>query len=283
LAIKKNMILKNIFSINSVGFKAAFFLKGFLSLFLIGLTLIFISSAHGDPNLDKDLKAIEALQREAFMYFWEAGDIGTGMAYEADFGWELRPITTGGSGFGVAALVVATDRNWVSRVEAVGRLLKITAFLKKISKSEWHGAFPHWMNGVTYEPYDFGDGSDVLDTVETSFLMQGLLLARAYFNGPGAEKELREDITLLWENVDWNFFSANQEKGLFWHWSPKRGFLGLKIRGYNEALITYVLAASSPTHPISKKTADYWYTGPNIRTRTGFGYRLDATPDAGGP
>ena len=240
-----------------------------------------------DTDYLTDRQALDVLQRETFLYMWEDGDPHSGMAYEANFGWEVRPVAAGGSGFGVAAIVTAADRGWITRDQAVGRLLKITRFLKDVSEArpQWRGAFPHWLNGQTGEVLNFGDGDDVVDTVETALLMQGLLIARAYFNGPGSEAELRDLITELWHGVEWDWFTncREEENGLYWHWSPQKGFSGLKIRGYNEALITYVLAMASPTHPISRKAYDYWTTGPDYQTRTVFGYRLEGASKDGGP
>jgi hypothetical protein len=239
--------------------------------------------ASTDRALLLDREALTNLQRQAFLYFWEFGHPASGAAFEADFGWEIKPVTMAGTGFGIAALVVATDRGWVTRELAVERLLKITGFLLEISRPEWRGAFPHWMNGENGEPLNFGNGNDELDVVETSFLIQGLLIAREYFDGPGAEKEFRDQATALWENVDWDFFTDGQKAGLFWHWSPVRGFLGLKVKGFNEALVTYVLAASSPTHPIDPAAFNFWYQSPNYRKRTFFGYTVEGTPNGGGP
>jgi hypothetical protein len=230
-----------------------------------------------------DRAALDGLQRQAFMYFWEFGDPSSGMAYEADFGWELRPVSLAGTGFGLAALVVAVDRGWVTRERAVERLLRVTGFLLRVSRPEWHGAFPHWLNGQTGEPFDFENDADVMDVVETSFLIQGLLIAREYFNGPGAEARFREEATRIWEAMDWAFFTDGQGKGIFWHWSPTKGFLGLKVKGYNEALLTYVLAAASPTHPIDPSVFAFWYQSPNYRRRTIFGYSVEGAPPGGGP
>lgn len=83
--------------------------------------------------------------------------------------------------------------------------------------------------------------------------------------------------------MDWNWFTNGEEKGLYWHWSPRRGYTGLKILGYNEALITYVLALSSPTRPISRKAYDYWTSGRNYRERNVFGYNIQAVHRGGGP
>jgi hypothetical protein len=254
-----------------------------LLILLISLSMSSELIAATDRPLLLDREALDNLQRQAFMYFWEFGDPDSGMAYEADFGWEVRPISVAGTGFGLSALVVAVDRGWISREEAVARLLKITNYLLKISRPEWHGGFPHWLNGKTGEPFDFENGTDIIDIVETSFLIQGLLISREYFNGPGSESQFRKEATLIWESMDWNFFTDGQGKGIFWHWSPKRGFLGLKVKGYNEALVTYVLAASSPTYPISKETFEFWYQSPNYRKRTIFGYTIEGIPQGGGP
>ncbi len=256
-----------------------------LAALILILTLAAPAAAFtGDDDYLRDREALEALQRQAFLYMWEGGDPNSGMAYEADFGWDLRPVAVGGTGFGVAAIVVAADRGWVTREDAVSRLLKIVRFLRdKASPPEMHGAFPHWLNGDTGGIFDFGDGNDVADIVETSLLMQGLLIARAYFNGPGPEEELRSTITALWESVDWNWFTNYEDNGIYWHWSPKRGYLGLKIKGYNECLITYVLAAASPTHPISRKAYDYWTSGQGYKPKDVYGYRIEAALPGAGP
>ena len=231
-----------------------------------------------------DQGALEKLQRAAFLYMWEYCDPDSGMAAEANFDWGVRPAAVGGSGFGVAAVVVATERGWITREEALDRLLTITRFLRdKTPRHELHGAFPHWLNGKTGAVIKFGDKDVGADLVETSLLMQGLLIARAYFNGPGSEAELRAIITGLWEDVDWNWFTAGQESGLFWHWSTEHGHSGLKILGYNECLITYVLAMASPTHPISRQAYDYWTSGDGYKPKNVYGYTVEAALPGAGP
>lgn len=244
------------------------------------------SAAHvtsTDYLLDKE--QLDTLQRDAFRYMWDDADPHSGMAYEGTWQTDVRPLAVGGTGFGVAAIVAATDRGWITREEAVQRLMKIALFLRdRTPRADLKGAFPHWLDGATGQTIKFGKGDEDADLVETSLLMQGMLIARAYFNGPGVEEELRAVITGLWEDVDWNWFTNNEENGLYWHWSPKRGFrMGLKILGYNECLITYVLAASSPTHPISRKTYDYWTSGKGYRPKDVYGYRIEAALPGAGP
>ena len=231
-----------------------------------------------------DRALLDDVQKAAFNYMWEDAHPECGMAYEANFDWDIRPVAVGGTGFGIAAIVTAVDRGWITRNQAVDRLLTITDFLlERAGREKLHGAFPHWLNGDTGKAISFDANDDGADVVETSLLMQGLLIARSYFNGPGVEEKLRRNITELWEGVEWNFFTNNEENGLYWHWSPQRGYSGLKVLGYNECLITYVLAASSPTHPISRKAYDYWTSGENYQPREVNGYRIEATIPGGGP
>ena len=130
---------------------------------------------------------------------------------------------------------------------------KIVTFLDK-ECTAYHGAYAHWINGATGATKPFSEKDNGADLVETSLLFQGLLAARAYFKeNTEVESRLRADITRLWEAIDWTWFRKNGEDVLYWHWSPDYGFeKNLAIRGWNECLITYILAASSPTHAIDK-------------------------------
>ena len=199
---------------------------------------------------DEDLLTL--VQKQTFKYFWNFGHAHSGMARERTTSGDV--VTTGGTGFGVMAMLVAAERGFVTRQEALERVQKIVTFLDKECTS-YHGAYAHWINGATGETKPFGDKDDGADLVETSLLFQGLLAARAYFkDGSEAESKLRSNITRLWEAIEWTWFQKSGESVLYWHWSPNYGFeKNLPIRGWNECLITYVLAASSPTHPIDKE------------------------------
>lgn len=232
-----------------------------------------------------DRAALDLVQRAAFRYMWEEGEPSSGMPYEMTDIWHIRPVAVGGTGFGVAAVVAAVDRGWITREQAVARLLTITRFLRdKTPRKQLHGAFPHWLDGGTGETFKFSDEDTGADIVETALLMQGLLIARAYFNGPGVEETLRDCITEIWEDVDWNWFTNEEENGIYWHWTPERGFSnGLRILGYNECLIVYVLAMASPTHPISRKAYDYWTSGKGYQPKDLYGYTVEASLAGGGP
>ena len=160
-----------------------------------------------------------------------------------DYGDEV--VTTGGTGFGVMAIIVAAERGWITRDTAANRLKKMVNFLWKADA--YHGVFPHWMNGDTGKTIRFGRKDDGGDLVETSYLFQGLLCARQYFNaGQPDESELRNRISWIWSEIEWNWYTHGGEELLYWHWSPNNGWaMNFPLRGYNEMFITYILAASA--------------------------------------
>lgn len=103
-------------------------------------------------------------------------------------------VTTGGSGFGIMAILVGVERHFIGRREALERLEKIVGFLGKADR--FHGAFPHWLNGETGKVKPFSPKDDGAALVETAYLMQGLLTARQYLaNGTPQEKKLSSETT----------------------------------------------------------------------------------------
>jgi hypothetical protein len=206
-----------------------------------------------------DTEAMDQVQKDAIKYFWEYAETNSKLArerYHTDNpGFEANIVTTGGSGFGLMSLVVGIERGFVSRTEAVSRLTTALAFLEKADR--FHGAWPHWMDGSTGHVIPFGTKDNGGDLVETSFLCQGLLTVREYFkNGNTEEKALATKADTLWRGVEWDWYTKG-ENALYWHWSPNYGWeMNFKLEGYNECLITYVLGAASPTHPISAAAYD---------------------------
>ena len=223
------------------------------------------------------------VQQQTFKYFWDFGHPTSGLARERNTSGDV--VTTGGSGFGIMAIVVGVNRQFVTRADGLARMQKIVGFLKN-SAQKFHGAFPHWMNGVTGAVVPFSTQDDGADLVETSYLMQGLLTARQYFNGAGSdETTLRNDINSIWNGVEWDWFQ-NGQNTLFWHWSPNYAWSGnMQVNGWDEALITYVMAASSTTHAIPKVVYDNgWALNGAIKNgNTYFGVQLPLGPAEGGP
>lgn len=198
---------------------------------------------------DDDL--LTMVQRHSFQYYWDGAEPNSGLARESIPG-DPDLIAVGGSGFGIMALVVGADRGFAPREQIVDRMLGITHYLAHADR--YHGAWPHFLSGSTGKllPY-FGLYDDGADLVETSFLMQGLLAARGYFTqDTPKERQLRDEITALWNGVEWDWFNATpKHDALYWHWSPNFGFhKANRIAGWNETLMPYVLGIASPTHPI---------------------------------
>ena len=254
--------------------------------FLTALNIEFLTAI--DPT-DKfpvisDNALLDLVQQQTFKYFWDFGHPVSGLARERNTSGET--VTSGGSGFGIMAIVTGVSRNFITRAEALARMQKIVSFLKNTAQT-FHGAFPHWLNGTTGVVIPFSTKDNGADLVETSYLMQGLLTARQFFNGAdAAETTLRSDINVLWNGVDWSWFRQNNQNVLYWHWSPSYNWdMNFPIRGWNECLITYVLAASSTTSSIPKIVYDNgWAQNGAIRNnKTFYGYQLPLGPDYGGP
>jgi exo beta-1,2-glucooligosaccharide sophorohydrolase (non-reducing end) len=216
-------------------------------------------SAVGTTHRLDDEALLDMVQQGCFRYYWDAANADSGMALEVLPGDE-NLIAVGGSGFGIIALVVGTEREFITRQQSVERMLKIVRFLK--SADRFHGVFPHFLDGRTGRVWPlFGKYDDGGDLVETAFLMQGLLTARQYYRGDTVDqREIRDTITQLWNEVEWDWHRKTPDGGvLYWHWSPDYAWhISHPLVGWNETMIVYLLAIASPTHSVP---ASLYYTG----------------------
>jgi len=278
-----------------------------LSLFLSFVILLTINCSSGDNNHGRksgieisqgkisDDSLLTLVQYRTFEYFWDGAEPNSGMARERFHVDGIYPendmnvVTSGGSGFGLMAILAGIERGFITRGEASARYSKIIDFLKKADR--FHGAWPHWIYGETGKVKPFSQKDDGADIVETAYLMQGLLAVREYFiNGSEKEKVLASEIDKLWREVEWSWFTKGGENVLFWHWSPNYGWdMNFAVRGYNECLILYILAASSPTFPIQASVYhEGWARSGAINTLSGkYGYilnlRHNGAEEYGGP
>ena len=230
-----------------------------------------------------DSALLNLVQQQTFKYFWDFGHPVSGLARERNSSGET--VTSGGSGFGIMAMIAAVNRGFITKAQGLQRMQTVVTFLKNTAQ-KFKGAFPHWLNGTTGVVIPFSANDNGADLVETSYLLMGLLTARQYFNGSDiTETNLRSDINTIWNGVDWDWFRQGK-KVLYWHWSPDKGFvMNMPIQGWNETLITYVLAASSPTHAITKPTYDSGFAknGAIKNGNTYYGYQLPLGEPNGGP
>ena len=234
------------------------------------------------------------VQRTTFQYFWDGAEPTSGLArerYHVDGDYpenDQSVVTSGGAGFGVMAILVGIERGFITREQGRERLEKIVGFLERADR--FHGAWPHWWYGETGKVKPFSPKDNGGDLVETSFMLQGLLCVRQYFgDGNGAEKALAARIDQLWRAVEFDWY-RNGKNVLYWHWSPNYGWeMNFPVTGYNECLIMYVLAASSPTHGVPAEVYhEGWGRSGAIKdTVTTYGHTLTmrhhGNPKYGGP
>lgn len=226
----------------------------YLTIFIIILLLSCTTEDMGGKQSGADENhLLDQLQKSTIDYFWVGGEPSSGAArerYHVDEEYQAHDkdiVTTGGTGFGIMALIVGIERNFICKKEGLERMHRLVNFLKKSDR--FHGAWPHWLNHdgevVPFSHYDNG-----ADLVETAFLAQGLLTFRQYLEKNKWDDALKNSIDKLWREIDWAFFTRG-EQILYWHWSPEHEWrMNFKVKGYNECLIMYILGTSSPTYPI---------------------------------
>ncbi|MEO7961965.1 MAG: glucoamylase family protein [Ginsengibacter sp.] len=209
----------------------------------------------GEADHLSDSALFKLVQQQTFNYFWEGAEPVSGLARERFHIDNIYPendkgtVTSGGSGFGIMAILVGIERGFITREEGQARVEKGLHFLETADR--FHGAWPHWWYGETGKVRPFSNKDDGGDLVETSYMIQGLLCARQYFkSGDEKEKQVAQRIDKLWREVEFDWYQHGQNV-LYWHWSPNNQWkMNFPVHGYNETLILYILAASSPTHPI---------------------------------
>lgn len=230
-----------------------------------------------------DDEMLDYIQKVSLNYMWDGAEPTSGLAPERIHLDGIYPnndkdvVTTGGSGFGIAGLLVGIDRGFIDRTQGVARLHKIVNYLSHADR--FHGMWPHWINGPTGKVKPFGQKDNGGDLVESSFLMVSLLCVRQYFkDGNTEEQQLVGKINELWHSMEFDWYRRNGSDMLYWHWSPDYGWeMNFPLEGYNECLIAYILAASSPTHSIP--SACYhkgWARNGGIKsTAAPYGYPLE--------
>ncbi len=233
-----------------------------------------------------DTVLLDLVQQTTLKYFSEFAHPVSGMARERsnyspvyDFS---STVTTGGTGFGIMALIVGASRGWLTRQDVAWHINTIVSFLSQAPT--YHGMYPHFMHGNTGTTIPFGPGDDGADIVETSFLMMGLLTARQFLEKDHPLLALR--ITDLWEAVEWDHQLQHDRKNLIWHWSAAQGFhKNLPVQGWSECLVTQVLAASSPTHGVTPDIYHgSWAKGNDFHNgKKAYGIELPLGPEKGGP
>jgi len=203
--------------------------------------------------------AVADLQRRSFDWFWELGNPDNGLVPDR---WPTPSASSiAAVGFGLTAYGIGAERGWISRDQAVDRTLATLRFFARAPQgsnergaSGYHGFFYHFLemdNGLR-------SGTNEVSTVDTSLLLGGILFAQSYYDrNDRREAEIRRLAEKIYGRVDWTW--AQERKPLIsMGWKPEEGMLKYDWQGYNEALLVYVLALGSPTHPVGKDAYDAW-------------------------
>mgnify|MGYP000975513659 FL=1 len=250
-----------------------------------GFSNSFMTTVDSTPKfpLISDEELLTLVQQQTFRFFYDYAHPASGMTRERNNSGDL--VTSGGSGFGVMALIVGIERGFITREQGITRLDKIVTFLETCDR--FHGAWSHWINGATGAVIPFGTKDNGGDLVETAFMAQGLITMRQYLDAQNpVENDLINRITTLYNEIEWSWYRRNNQNVLYWHWSPNYGWeMNHQIAGYNETLITYVMAAASPTYTIPANVYHQGYAR-NGAIRNGksfYGYTLPVGFDYGGP
>jgi hypothetical protein len=241
-----------------------------------------VDQAQKFPTIS-DSTLLNMVEQQTLKYFYDFAEPTSGMARERNTSGTT--VTTGGSGFGLMAMIAGIRRGFITRANGVARFNKVITFLEKADK--FHGAWPHWIDGTTGKVIPFSPNDNGADLVETAYMAQGLISLRQYLTSADTVgNNLINRINTIWKNIEWDWFRQGDQNVLYWHWSPDKGWtMNMPVQGYNEALIVYILAAASPTHSIPLEVYQQgWARNGSIKNGKSFyNHILPLGEDYGGP
>jgi hypothetical protein len=214
--------------------------------------------ATADPEASSERALLHSLQRAAFEYFPLHTNPRNGLV--ADTSRDESPCSIAVVGFALATYPIAVERRWIDRADAVQRVLAALRFFRESDQSGGRGATG--FKGFYYHFLDMVTGARVwrseLSMVDSALLIAGALTAACYFGADTAdERELRELAVALYRRIDWRW-AQHGAATLRMGWKPESGFLHYGWEGYTEAILMYVLAMGSPTHPVSADCYEAW-------------------------
>jgi len=199
------------------------------------------------------------LEERTFRFFWDTANRKNGLIPDRYPAQSFASVAA--VGFGLTAYPIGVERGYVKRGEAARRVLATLRFFRNAPQSPsahgavgYNGFFYHYLDTKTGER--FGDSE--LSTVDTALFLAGALFCQAYFNGPEAEEtEIRELADAIYRRVDWQWAQV-RPPSISHGWTPEEGFLEYDWRGYNEAMLVYLLALGSPTFPVGPDAWSEW-------------------------
>lgn len=210
-------------------------------------------------GVGRSKRFLDSLQRDTFQYFWALGDNPNGLIPDRHPTPSFASIAA--TGFGLTAYLVGVERGYISRQQAAERTIKTLRFFDSAPQSAsekavtgHRGFFYHFLDMKTGHRFKQVE----LSTIDTALLLAGMLSSQSYFNqNTAAEKEIRMLVDRIYRRVDWQWMQARKPLvSMGWH--PESGFVKSDWKGYNEAMILYILALASPTHPVAPEAWTEW-------------------------
>ena len=202
-----------------------------------------------------DGEFLDTLQQRTFQFFWETANPDNGLVPDRwpGRGPDPAPSSVAAVGFGLTAYCAGVERGYITRDEAIARVLNTLRFFWEAPQSDqpndvsgYRGFFYHFLDMQT----GLRRWECELSSIDTALLMAGVLSCQEYFDRDEArEREIRELADALYRRVEWSWMQPRPPL-ISMSWRPERGFGDHDYRGYNEAMLLYVLALGSPTHPI---------------------------------
>ncbi|HEY3128904.1 MAG TPA: glucoamylase family protein [Acidobacteriota bacterium] len=225
-----------------------------------------------EPTASRTDRFLDKLQRDAFAYFVHEVNLRNGLVLDKTS--EHWPASIAAMGLALAAYVVGVERSFIPRSDAVARTLTTLRFLwnspqgKEPNATGYRGFFYHFL--------DMNTGRRVwkceLSTVDSAFLLAGVLTAVTYFDQDSEEeREIRSLGDALYRRADWRW-AMNEGAWVAQAWGPERGFQKYRWEGYDEALLLYLLGLGSPTHPLPKESYAAWES--TYRWKKVYGYEF---------
>ncbi len=207
----------------------------------------------------RELALADTVAERTFRWFWETTDSTTGLAHDR---WPQRDFSSVASiGFALTAYPIGAERGWVTREQSAKRTLVTLKYLWELPQGPdarnmggYKGFFYHFLRYEDGRRYDNVE----LSTIDTALLLGGVLFAQSYYAGGNTtESAIRAIADSLYRRVDWQW-SVTRPPKVVMGWNPEIGYFTADWRGYNEAMIIYILALGSPTHPLKREAWDGW-------------------------
>ena len=200
---------------------------------------------------------VDDLQERTFRYFWDLAGPENGLIPDR---WPTPSFSSVAAvGFGLTAYPIGAEHGWITREQARDRVLLTLRFLANApqgpdptGRTSYKGFFYHFLDMKTGHRFEQVE----LSTIDTTLLLAGALFCQSYFNRDFPEEaEIRNLAEDLYRRADWQWARPEPPRvSMGWH--PEKGFIDYEWMGFNEAIILYVLALGSPTHPIDRADWD---------------------------